>query len=175
MGNFPTIVINPVPSKEQDANMASSVVDISFLNPDDPAIPSRFEVDMCFGERRQTDKDRCLGFYNERYDPPRWECEDSCLKSDDSGRYCGTTTHFTQFALLLKGGATHWDGCNEWNDYIVGSYQGDLILVAAFAGGMICIGCFVILLSGTPVGNRLCRGKEGARVHRLRSRSSSSI
>merc|ERR1712173_141944 len=75
--NFPTIVINPVPSKEQDANMASSVVDISFLNPDDPAIPSRFEVDMCFGERRQTDKDRCLGFYNERYDPPRWECEDS--------------------------------------------------------------------------------------------------
>ena len=42
----------------------------------------------------------CLGYLNERVNPPKWECQDSCLSKGKDG-YCGKTNHFTSFAVLL--------------------------------------------------------------------------
>lgn len=170
--NFPTLVVTPIPYDSntlQGVNLASDVVDISFRNPSDPEIPQRFQVEVCLKGTVQ-EGDRCLGFYNERHNPPRWECEDTCVEANDEGYYCGKTSHFTYFALLLRGGA-EWKGCKAGRDYVTGSYEGDLILTAACVAAMLCFGCFIILMASTSTsGGRFCRGKEGYRIERLRSR-----
>lgn len=53
-------------------------------------------LDGALDEERR--KDACLGYYDEA--GGKWKCEDTCLKRKDD-QLCGTTTHFTNFALLL--------------------------------------------------------------------------
>lgn len=60
-------------------------------------------VELCLTGRKIAEEDAgslCLGFLDESADPPRWECEDTCLERDDN-EFCGKTDHFTNFALLL--------------------------------------------------------------------------
>lgn len=47
-------------------------------------------------------KTACLGYFDEH--DKAWVCEDACLEVDKGGKVCGTTDHFTNFAVLLEGG-----------------------------------------------------------------------
>jgi hypothetical protein len=55
---------------------------------------------------------RCLGYLNTDASPPKWECQDDCLLRDKDGMVCGETDHFTNFAILLGGGAST-DSCDS--------------------------------------------------------------
>ena len=124
----------------------------------------------------QGDGDICLGFWNERRSPPRWECEDPCLErnDEDQNQICGRTTHFTNFALLLQNGYGKDSDCGRVYDFITGTYWGDLILVASCIGFIFCVCLVVVFMTWTGVGNRCLRGSEGSRVQRLRDRMSGS-
>ena len=59
------------------------------------------EVEICIMQSGDIDVDKaCLGYLNEDSIVPRWECEDESLKKKDTF-LCGTTDHFTNFAILL--------------------------------------------------------------------------
>jgi len=47
-------------------------------------------------------KGGCLGYIDESVNPPKWVCEDPCLRRDGN-TVCGKTDHFTSFAILLNG------------------------------------------------------------------------
>ena len=136
-------------------------------------------VRICF-EVNQTDtKDTCLGYLDESKDPPIWKCEDKCVKKEksteknDTTVFCGETSHFTSFALLFEGIAKG-GGCGDDKDYILGSYDNDLILAASVAGFVILIALLVfILFSYTPL-KSIAMGTEGERVHKLRRKRNSS-
>ena len=65
-------------------------------------------------------KDTCLGFVN---DEGEWECGDNCLKQNSRGQLCGTTDHFTNFAILLssntKGGNGSCESSEKYNNTII--------------------------------------------------------
>ena len=127
-------------------------------------------VEICF-EKPQND-DACLGFLNEETSPPRWECEDTCLEESDDGFLCGTTDHFTNFALLLSGGD---NGCEAENDLIFDEAWKDGVLIGAVTILiLLCLLIATILLALTPLGDRILRGKEGRRVQKLRTQSTGS-
>ncbi len=46
----------------------------------------------------------CLGYFDES--TKSWKCEDECLESKGGGVVCGTTNHFTNFAILLSSGGS---------------------------------------------------------------------
>ncbi|MCB9666151.1 MAG: hypothetical protein H6732_18730 [Alphaproteobacteria bacterium] len=52
---------------------------------------------------KRSDEPACLGYLDASVSPPVWRCEDPCLDATDDGLYCGTTSHFTNFAILLGG------------------------------------------------------------------------
>lgn len=58
---------------------------------------------VCLGGAPVDSKAGCLGYIDETVDPPKWVCEDPCVKRVD-GTVCGQTSHFTSFAILLDGG-----------------------------------------------------------------------
>lgn len=65
-------------------------------------------VEICFSnsgviEKAVKSNDACLGFFDER--DKQWVCEDRCLETNDDGQVCGSTGHFTNFAILLSGGS----------------------------------------------------------------------
>ena len=49
-----------------------------------------------------------------------WKCEDSCLKQNNQGQYCGSTAHFTSFAILLQGKKNNCNSDGEELDKVVG-------------------------------------------------------
>ena len=109
------------------------------------------EIEICIrSDGNEEKEDLCLGFLNENKNPPEWECQDECLKDSTTQNYgyqeslfCGTSDHLTNFALLL--GGSNSNPCGESSqDYITGSYSGDLILVMCTIGAAIV---FVILIS----------------------------
>lgn len=51
-----------------------------------------------------------MGYLDENNE---WVCEDECISSDNTGKYCGTTDHFTSFAILLDGGNGTDDACGD--------------------------------------------------------------
>ena len=74
-------------------------------------------VEVCLEQRGEDKSDSlCLGFFNEASD--QWECEDPCLEKK-GGLLCGSTDHFTNFALLLSGGSSGASGgglCDDDDD-----------------------------------------------------------
>lgn len=58
---------------------------------------------VCLDATTPDTKAGCLGFIDETVDPPKWVCQDPCLKRVDN-TICGETDHFTSFAILLNGG-----------------------------------------------------------------------
>merc|ERR1712130_391836 len=78
------------------------------------------QVKICLAvEPDIKEDDACLGFVNEAGE---WECQDRCLDaekdtSSDGKVLCGSTVHFTNFAILL-GAGLGGDGCDAgdgWN------------------------------------------------------------
>ena len=119
----------------------------------------------------ESKSDLCLGFFDEQKD--QWVCQDSCLKknSSSSGKetLCGTTDHFTSFAILLVGGSVKGDKCNEGLRYVTGSWEGDSGLVGALIFLMLIIALIIVGLSYVPFLRKVFYGEEGARVRETRS------
>jgi hypothetical protein len=61
-------------------------------------------------------KQDCLSYLDEKEDPPKWKCVDECLEKK-GGMLCGSTDHFTSFAVLLGGigGGGGGGGCGSSN------------------------------------------------------------
>ena len=78
------------------------------------------DVEICLSLGGKADPgDLCLGYFDDK--SGGWKCEDVCLeKSGD--QLCGSTDHFTNFALLLSGGAgKNKDSCDDDEDtYVTG-------------------------------------------------------
>jgi len=126
-------------------------------------------VEICLKPDGDADEDNlCLGFLDSSLSPPEWVCEDSCLDETPNGLFCGTTTHFTNFALLL--GGTGGSGCDSSSEvYITGKLLGDVLLVVGCFVLICCIGAMIILL-GTfvPPIRDFILGAEGARIKKAR-------
>lgn len=135
-------------------------------------IPFDGEATICLdinSPEKVSKKRSCLGFFNEV--TQEWECEDKCLEKNDSGQFCGSTSHFTSFAVLFYGLDGPGANCASTpNNYIFDVYWKDLILTACFIGlGVCCFFCFA-LFGRFPIIERLFLGNEGERVVRLRKK-----
>jgi len=165
------IVISPGnPALIDDAgtnDVVSAVVDVRLL--DGGNAP---ETEICLTVSSRVNDDSCLAFIDESKNPPEWRCEDSCLDYDsDSSVACGTTDHFTNFAILLDGGSAGGDPCgSSTNDFITGVWWGDLTLAASLVACCCCFGIvFIALVSLFPPAQRLFRGSAGVQAQELRS------
>ena len=150
-----------------DSSVTSTVANVTIIGANVTG-----KVQICFTLTEEiTDKNKaCLGYIDESFDPPEWKCEDKCLKKLDSqdNSLCGDTEHFTSFAVLF-GGIANGGNCNEEEDYILGSYGNDLILVGSVAAFVVLIALIIyILFSYTPL-KQYAYGVEGMRVISLRS------
>lgn len=148
-------------------DVVSAVVDVRLL--DGTEVP---ETEICLTVSREVDDSSCLAFIDESKNPPEWRCEDSCLEYDSStAQACGSTDHFTNFAILLDGGSAGGDPCgSSSNDFITGVWWGDLLLAAC------CFTCvcsaallFALLVSFFPPARRLFRGSAGYQAARMRT------
>lgn len=92
------------------------------------------EVELCFSVEGGT-SGKCLGFFDES--GGEWKCTDPCLKKKQN-LICGTTDHFTNFAILLTGGE---EECGETTSYVISwlsmAFIIFAILVIAIAVGLI--------------------------------------
>jgi hypothetical protein len=131
-------------------------------------------VQLCFPVNSKAD---CLAYRQRAEDT--WKCTDECLTTYDSknttSKYlqCGSTTHFTQFALLLTGANYSGDKCHSFSGYITGSSQGDLILVLCVSLGWLVFLCILIICASLgglriPLLGNLVYGEEGFRIVRTR-------
>jgi hypothetical protein len=101
--NITQVDISTVP----DANrIFSTVIDVKLVDENNNIIPLDGDARLCF-EATESYDFGCLAYLDE--DSNTWKCEDSCLDIQDN-LLCGTTTHFSTFALLLTGLS---DGCDS--------------------------------------------------------------
>jgi len=122
---------------------------------------------LCFSiEQGRSYKSACLGYIDSS---GRWRCEDACLVTSSSGTICGSTSHFTNFAVLLSGG-----GGRQCTSSITGSWRGDLALAASVAGFVILLCVAVLAFGHTQTGRKVISGREGVRVSMLRAARSST-
>lgn len=127
------------------------------------------EAVLCFAITEDLQEDSCLGFINEDKNPPEWECEDSCVEAND-GRACGTTRHFTNFAILLDGGKYGGSACGSSDeDFIFDEWWQDLLLIQGLVVAVTCCLVLVAAFFCTPVGATILYGKEGTRIRKARS------
>jgi len=94
---------------------------------------------LCFQYFRSKNYDKaCLAYIDSN---GHWQCQDKCLsKNTTSTLICGTTSHFTSFAVLLSGGQY---GCDS---YITGTWQGDFALAASVFGFVWCLAFIACIL-----------------------------
>ena len=148
-GEATALVVGPVSaSVVQSATMVSNVrlgslaIDVTLAN---GTSQLSSPAQLCFSTNERTSyRSACLGYIDSS---GRWQCEDKCLSMSNSTQICGSTSHFTNFAVLLSGG-----GGRQCNPYITGSWQGDLGLAAAvfgFVWGLAFCACFAFLFD-TP-------------------------
>jgi len=155
---------NVVPT-ENPPTIISQIVEISLVSENGESLNFDGNAKLCF-QVNETDSDSCLGYLDESISPPKWKCEDECLDSHQ-GQLCGSTSHFTSFAILLSGGSG--SNCGSSN-YILGSGLYDLALILSFVGSLwICLCLFVFIVECTPLGKSVFFGKEHKRVKALRS------
>ena len=151
----------------------SSLISIVLTDDFGSEVQPSNEVELCFLKSKDINDvdDACLGFLNEDLTVPRWECVDRSIR--EKGDFlCGTTDHFTNFAILFTGGGNDDDESififNEsWKDgVLIGSLSLAIII-------FLIIGA--LLLAFTPAGDKILRGDEGSRVKKLRELSSSGV
>lgn len=149
-----------------NTDIASDIVNITLVNGSFPD-----EVEICFDKTERSrgkTSDVCLGYLDELDSPPTWKCVDKCVKEKDN-KICGTTDHFTNFAILLGGAG---GDCGDDAQYVTGDATGDLLLVLGlvvlfFA---ICVMVYVIV-TYVPFCHQFFYGFEGSRVRSLRHTS----
>ena len=117
--------------------VSNSVLAVTLTDNSGSTVLLNGEVEICFtAEALENLEDGCLGFVNEQGE---WECEDSCLKSNSDGQVCGSTDHFTNFAILLTS-ETGGNTCSEFSDT-----QEDFRLIVASAVCIAVAVCIIIL------------------------------
>ena len=107
------------------------------------AQPSAEVSALVDGVRKWTnfEQNQCLGFLNRQN---KWVCEDPCL-TNKNGQLCGTTDHFTNFALLLTGANAR----NKNNDPCASSVSTDYVLAyvsLSLVATAICITIISVVL-----------------------------
>jgi hypothetical protein len=155
----PVYTIQVIPT--DDETLLSNILEINLLS-------GSFDgtAQLCFDANQDYETSQiCLGFLDESVNPPIWKCEDKCLSSTND-LWCGTTTHFTNFAILLTGN-TYQDCDSTW-DYII-SQDADLVLLGCLVVLVwILLLMFVCFIWATPLGQQIFYGKEGYRILKLR-------
>jgi hypothetical protein len=94
------------------------------------------------------------------------------------GLLCGTTSHLTNFAILLGGGGGSGaldDPCKAGQIYMLHDFDKHIIILACVTGSVLLAWLVVIaFVSFTKPGRKLLYGKEGYRVQKTRTRSAAS-
>lgn len=113
------ISIQRVAAPESDASLASDVYDFS---PDG----QRFQkpATLCLKADVPAESGSCLGWYDGA--SKEWKCEDECLEQVSPSFWCGTTDHFTNFAVLLTGSSSDSKCSSDQNDDLLSSKTGGL-------------------------------------------------
>ena len=170
------VVINQIFDfqEPEGAEIVSSVFDIRLVDVNGEEINFDGSATLCFDilNPDQVSKKRsCLSFFNE--EKQEWECEDKCLEENENGQFCGSTSHFTDFAILFYGIDGPGAACSSTpNPYIFDAYWKDLIMVASFIGCGVCCFVFFAVISRLPYTERYLLGNEGWRLRQLRSKYS---
>ena len=154
---------------EKEGKIISNVVEIIAIDYFGIEIEFEDEATICLEVNdTQSLSDSCLGFFDVKDN--EWKCEDPCLEVDNDGRACGTTNHFTSFAVLFQGtgaGKCASDSDNQY--YILHSGWQDMLLVL---GCSIFIFVFLVLLaifmSNSRIGRSIMLGREGDRILNVR-------
>lgn len=124
---FVTLVDNSI--SNQQINALSLIVSLELLDGsgyyynsfDDP-------IEICFSvPSGDTNGQECLAYYDEA--KGEWICEDACVKVKN-GLVCGTTDHFTNFAILLDGGGSN-DDCGGDDIDVVISWLSLAVIITA--------------------------------------------
>jgi hypothetical protein len=146
------------------------------LNAQGNVVPLTSSAVLCFEVNSTVSKSKsCLGYFDET--SQKWVCQDSCLTSQkattsNKQNLCGTTNHFTSFAILLTGTTSR---CGNSNNLIFKDSWKDGVLIACVAGGIILILLVIaFFLAFTSWGSRILYGDEGMRVKSLRTNRISS-
>lgn len=168
-----TVVLVPVShSNNNNQNIVSSSFDVSILDSQGNVVPLSSNAVLCFQVNNTVSKSKsCLGYYDEV--TKEWVCQDKCLSSQKSNsqnnqNFCGTTDHFTSFAILLTGTTSNCG--NNHDNLIFKDAWKDGVLIGSIAGGIIFLLILIALfLMFTPWGSRILYGEEGLRVKSLRS------
>lgn len=112
---------------------------------------------------------QCLGYLDESNpEKPEWKCQDQCLQKGAKGKVCGTSSHFTSFAILLSG-SVGADPCGDnSSDFFTGAYWSDSVVVGVIAAFILLLFLFsAFFLAFTRPGRAVLYGKEGLRIKRL--------
>ena len=164
------------PSLNAD-EVVSVVISATLVNPDGQIVPLEESAEICIGSNSEVPIVRqCLGFLDETQSPAEWKCQDKCLKKkkrDGVALLCGSTTHFTNFALLLSGSGKGKGPCDSSSAerYILGSFNYDLALVLSTSGFIWILLCCIVLFIRFALGSRALYGPEGSRIRHTRSAS----
>ena len=171
-----TLLVGPAPEfVPQEQVVQTPIVTLILLDALGNEVQPENEVEICFAVPTSFNKDEnCLGFINEEFFPPKWECQDRCLNDGSSNLICGKTDHFTSFALLLTG--DNGDQCTSKFDLIFDEKWKDGVLIGSFSAAfLLCLFAVCLFLAFTPIGGRILRGEEGTRIHKLRSQANSTV
>ena len=135
-------------------DVVSPIVDISLFGPNGEQLKFKGEAKICLqlNSSQSTNQKYCLSYIDTSVSPPEWKCQDSCLYQVSPSFWCGTTNHFTSFAVLLRGQSNdRIDECNEEDYYIFGYWLWDGLLALCVAGAVIAVLIgFVLIVSFVP-------------------------
>lgn len=118
-------------------SMGSSVIDLTLTDANGDPLQFDGEIELCFGllDSNADITRACLGYLDE--EQGEWVCQDESLEGGESGEYCGGTSHFTNFALLL-GATCGPEGCSS-------GAKGDTV-IQWLSMGFACGGVLVVAL-----------------------------
>ena len=153
--------------------IASPVIDISLFGPNGDQIKFTGSATICLRiNSTQSNEKQCLSFIDTSVNPPEWKCQDECLVQVSPSFWCGETDHFTNFAVLFRGGSNPNDRINECDEssyYIFGVWYWDSLLALLLAATILVIAIvfIVVVINLTPI-NKIFLGKSQARISSLR-------
>jgi len=138
-----------------------------------PLPKGTFSAEICLKvDRNENIESLCLAFYDEF--AKIWICEDNSLTlRSTTGRMidvCGTTNHFTNFAVLLIGGqGVKCNDCSSDDYYFTGRWEGDLAVSLSLLFLFLVVAVFIIGLSYIPAFKRIYYGEEGTAIKQTRN------
>jgi hypothetical protein len=106
----------PVPEVQEQTQLLSVVINITLIGSSGEVIEfdGKAELELCFTiDSSESLGGACLAYLNETSSRANWVCEDSCLTSSSPNQACGTSSHFTLFAILLGAGIDGHGGCGS--------------------------------------------------------------